>query len=126
MCVTILELTCTRHLLYTFEIKSTLIPSGFLFVQTSHGGCHQLLTYFHNRMNSTLILEILHGSGFCLDDNKIHTGAYFITLGEMYITRTISADITLKHRVHSYFLNIGKECNSIVNIIDENLFVKVS
>ena len=126
MSVAILELTCTGNHLHTLEVQGSLIPAWFLLVQTGHRGSHHLITGIHGRVHGTFLLEILHRGSIRLDNDKIYSRAYLVTLGEMYITGTISADIILKHRIHSYLLYVGKEGNSIIDIIDEYLFVKIS
>ena len=46
-------------------------------------------------MHGLLVLEVLHVGGIGLDDDKIYTGTYLITLGIEHIAGHIVADIVL-------------------------------
>src|SRR5574344_2460171 len=130
MSVTILELTCAWHLLYTFKVYFTFIPSRIHLVQFKQRRNYSLFSFHHvfclSHVNGSFIFKILHCSGFCLDNDKIHSGANLITFRVEYITIKIFTNVSLQHWIHFYFRYRTQKEQRFVNITDQSFFVKIS
>ncbi len=125
--IAILELTCSRHQLYTFKINSAFIPSLTFLIQFKYSRCCRTFL----RMNlshwtqGTLLLEVNHRGSLGLDDNKVNTRTYFVSFGVKHITGGIITYVGLKNWIHANLLYSLQEINGFINSLYKCLTVKI-
>jgi len=124
--VAILELASAWDHLYALEVQGSLIPAEVLLRQSCHGWWDRPLACWDSGVDSLLILEVLHGGSLGLDNNEVDSLADFISFGKYNVAGNIVTNVLFQHRVHTYLINVGQECNGVIHITDQCLPVKIA